>query len=207
MKQLCIALGLAVISPLVLAQTASKPDPAKAQKIASEVCAACHNADGNSAIAANPKLAGQHFEYLVKQLHDFKPKDGKPAERANPVMAGFAGSLSDDDIRNLAAYYSAQKLKPAVARSKDLVETAEHIYRGGIASKGVPACAGCHSPNGAGLPAQYPRLGGQWADYTKEQLISFRQGKRKNNSPMAEIASRLSDAEIDALSDYIAGLR
>jgi cytochrome c553 len=129
------------------------------------------------------------------------------AERANAVMAGFAATLSDDDMRNVAAWYASQKLKPSAARNKDTVELGQKIYRGGIAAKSVPACAGCHSPNGAGIPAQYPRLGGQYAEYTEAQLVGFRQGVRKNNAQMTAIAARMSDVEIKAVSDYIAGLR
>ena len=122
-------------------------------------------------------------------------------------MAGFAATLSDEDMRNLSAWFASQKLKPAAARNKDTVELGQKIYRGGIAAKSVAACAGCHSPNGAGIPAQYPRLGGQFAEYTEAQLVAFRQGARKNSAQMSAIAARLSDAEIKAVSDYIAGLR
>ena len=192
-----------------LAQAAAdKPDPAKVQKIAAEVCAACHGPDGNSTAAANPKLAGQHPDYLYKQLQNFKVKGGAAqAERANPIMTGFAATLTDADMHGLSAWYASQKLKPSAARNKDTVELGKKIYRGGIAEKSVPACAGCHSPNGAGLPAQYPRLAGQYSDYTEAQLVGFRQGARRNSVQMVAIAARMSDAEIKAVSDYIAGLR
>ena len=187
---------------------AAKIDLAKGQQIAGQVCAACHGADGNSASPANPKLAGQHADYLYKQLQNFKVKAGaKEAERINPIMAGFAATLSDGDMRNVAAYFAAQKLKPSAAKNKDIVELGQKIYRGGVTSKSVAACAGCHSPNGAGIPAQYPRLAGQYAEYTEAQLVSFRQGGRKNSAQMTAIASRLSDAEMKAVSDYIAGMR
>lgn len=185
----------------------AKPDAAKGQKVASEVCGACHGADGNSTTPVNPKLAGQHADYLYKQLVNFKPQGDKPAERANPVMAGFAAALSDADMRNVAAWFASQAIKPASAKNKAVVEQGQKIYRAGIAEKGVPACAGCHSPNGAGIPAQYPRLAGQFADYTEAQLTAFRQGTRKNSSQMTTIAARMSDAEIKAVSDYVAGLR
>jgi cytochrome c553 len=189
------------------AQTA-KPDVPKGQQIAGQVCVACHGNDGNGTAAANPKLAAQHPDYLAKQLANFKVKPGaKQAERANAVMAGFAATLSDDDIRNVSAYYGGQALKPSAARNKELVEIGQKIYRGGIAEKNVPACAGCHSPNGAGIPAQYPRLGGQWAEYTESQLLAFRGGTRHNSEQMTAIAARMSDREIKAVSDYIAGLR
>ncbi len=205
----CVLILSMVASPVALSQSGpAKPDLAKGQQIASQVCAACHGADGNSGTPANPKLAGQHADYLVKQLQNFKVKPGaKQAERANAVMAGFSAALSDADMRNVSAYFSAQTLKPSAARNKDVVELGKSIYRGGIPSKNVPACAGCHSPNGAGIPAQYPALGGQFADYTASQLVAFRQGTRNNSAQMSMISARMSDAEIQAVSDYIAGLR
>lgn len=207
LRMTALAAGLLVAAG-VPAQTATgKPDPAKAQKLVDEVCAACHGGDGNSSAPANPKLAAQHADYLRKQMHDFKAPEGKAAARPSAVMAGMVMILSDEDMNNLAAYYSAQKLKPSAARNKDTVELGQRIYRGGIAAKGVPACSGCHSPNGAGMPAEYPALAGQFADYTQDQLIQFRAGKRTNSPQMVEIAARLSDVEIQALADYIAGLR
>lgn len=192
-----------------MAQSApAKVDPAHGQQLAGQVCAACHGADGNATSPANPKLAGQHPDYLYKQLVNFVPKQGaKEAERANAIMAGMAAGLSDADRRDLAAYFATQPLKPSSARNKDLVTLGQRIYRGGIAEKQVPACAGCHGPAGAGIPAQYPRLGGQWADYTESQLTQFRAGTRKNSAQMMTISARLSDTEIKALADYIAGLR
>jgi cbb3-type cytochrome c oxidase subunit III len=187
---------------------ANSPDLAKGGSIANQVCAACHAADGNATGAANPKLAGQHPEYLAKQLHNFKPsKDGKPAQRANAVMAGFASALTDDDIRNVSAYYGAQAIKPAAGKNADLKKLGEKIWRGGIADKNVAACASCHGANGKGIPVQYPRLAGQWGEYTESQLTAFRQGARKNNAQMTSIAAKLSDAEIKAVSDYAASLR
>ncbi len=200
--------GLSAASVFAQAAGAGKPDLKRGQEIAAGVCAGCHNADGNSAIPANPKLAGQHADYLVKQLSNFKPgAGGKPAERANAVMAAFAMQLSDAEMRHVAAYYASQTLKAASAKDKALVEKGRDIYRAGIAEKGVPACAGCHGPSGAGMPAQFPRLQGQFAEYTEAQLTAFRQGARKNNVSMSSIAARMSDAEIKAVSDYIAGLR
>jgi cytochrome c553 len=183
-------------------------DANKGAQIATQVCAACHAADGNSTAVANPKLAAQHSDYLYKQLSNFKVKAGaKEAERANAIMAGFASQLSDADMRNVAAYYENQKLKPASAKDKELSDLGRKIYRGGIAEKNVPSCAGCHGAAGSGIPAQYARLGGQWAEYTEAQLVAFRSGARKNNAQMTTIASRLSDLEMKAVSDYIAGLR
>jgi cytochrome c553 len=184
-----------------------KPDIARGQAAAA-VCMACHGADGNSPSAAFPKLAGQHYDYIVKQLNNFKVKPGATkAERENTQMAPFAASLSEQQIRDLAAFYAAQKKQPAVARNKDSYELGKQIYRAGIAAKNVPACAACHGPAAAGIPAQYPRLGGQWAEYTEAQMIAFRQGTRLNNAVMSAVAARMSDAEIKAVSDYIAGLR
>ena len=204
-----IMLALLVTATSVFAQTkAAKVDPAKGQQIASTVCAGCHGADGNSASPANPKLAGQHADYLYKQLQNFKVKQGaKEAERANAIMAGFAAGLSDEDMRNVSAYMSSQALKPAAAKNKDIVEAGQKIYRGGVVAKQVPSCAGCHGPSGAGIPAQYPRLAGQFAEYTEAQLVAFRQGVRKNSTQMAMIAAKMSDAEIKAVAEYIAGLR
>lgn len=184
------------------AKAATKPDLAKAQEKATQVCGACHTFDGSRGVPANPILQGQHPEYLAKQLTDFK--SGK---RANPVMTAMAAPLTDDDMRNLSAFYSGKEAKPGFAKNKELVLLGEKIYRGGIAAKQVPACSGCHSPNGAGIPAQYPRVGGQHADYTEAQLVAFRAGSRANGPMMATIAARLSDREIKAVSDYVAGLR
>ena len=180
----------------------AKPDLVKGQEKATQVCVACHTADGSRGTPANPILQGQHTEYLVKQLTEFKA-----GTRANAVMAGMAGVLNEDDMKNVAAFYASKQVKPGAAKNKDLVVLGEKIYRGGIAAKQVPACAGCHSPNGAGIPAQYPRLGGQHADYSELQLTSFRAGTRGNSAQMTAIAARMSDKEIKAVSDYIAGLR
>lgn len=180
----------------------AKPDLVKGEASFTAVCAACHGADGNSGTPANPKLAQQHPEYLVKQLQEFK--SGK---RANAVMQGFASALSDADMKNIAWWVTTKKAKPGFAKDKDLVAMGERIYRGGIADRQVPACAGCHSPNGAGIPSQYPRLSGQHADYTATQLTAFRDGVRKNNAVMNDVAAKLNDREIKAVSDYIAGLR
>ncbi|MGC7406442.1 c-type cytochrome [Pandoraea pneumonica] len=188
-------------------QAPAKPDLNRGQAIASQVCASCHAADGNSTGGAYPKIAGQHAEYLYKQLTDFKAQPGKTPARNNAIMAGMVAALSDQDMRNVSAYFASQTEKPGAARSKATVPLGEKIFRGGIAEKGVPACAACHGPAGAGMPSQYPRLGGQWADYTAAQLVAFRDETRQNNAPMHAVASRLSDKEIKAVADYIAGLR
>ncbi len=186
----------------------AKPDPAKGDTVFnatpanSQSCASCHNADGNSAIATNPKLAQQHPEYILKQLQDFK--SGK---RKSAIMKPLASALSDEDMRNVAWFVGAKKVKTGFSKEKDLVSLGEKIYRGGIGERQIPACAGCHSPDGAGIPAQYPRLGGQHADYTTAQLVAFRDGVRQNSIPMTGVAAKLNDREIKAVSDYIAGLR
>lgn len=181
---------------------AAKPDLAKGQTLATQVCAACHAVDGSRGSPANPILAGQHPDYIVKQLNEFK--SGK---RKSPIMQGFASALSEADMKNVAAFYATKDAKPGLAKMKELVQLGEQIYRGGIAAKQVPACAACHSPSGAGIPAQYPRLGGQHSDYTEAQLTAFRSGARANSAQMTAIAEKMSDREIKAVSDYIAGLR
>ncbi|WP_298011415.1 c-type cytochrome [uncultured Aquabacterium sp.] len=180
----------------------AKPDLAAGEAKATAVCSACHAIDGSRGLAANPILQGQHADYLVKQLMEFK--EGK---RKSAVMNGMAAPLTPEDMRNLAAFYASKKAPVGTAKNKDLVAVGERIYRGGIAKKAVPACAGCHSPNGVGIPSQYPRLGGQHADYVKAQLVAFRQGERTNNAQMMAISANLSDKEIEALADYVAGLR
>ena len=178
-------------------------DPAKAQGIVNQVCAACHGIDGNSPLSANPSLAGQHPEYLLKQLTEFKS-----GARSNAVMTAMVANLSPDDMRNLAAYYSSQIPKQMGAKDKDLVAQGRKLYRGGNPSNSVAACAGCHSPNGSGIPAQYPRLASQHADYVAAQLKAFRAGDRANdpNQMMRATAVKLTDKEIAALAEYISGL-
>jgi cytochrome c553 len=180
----------------------AKPDLAKGEAAYGAVCAACHAADGNSSTPVNPKLAQQHPEYLVKQLQEFK--SGK---RANAVMSGMVAALSDDDMRNIGFWLASKQAKPGFAKDKDSVALGERIYRGGIPDRQIAACAGCHAPNGAGIPAQYPRLSGQHADYTAAQLVAFRDGVRKNSAQMTGVAAKMNDREIKAVSDYIAGLR
>jgi len=208
--KLSLVAALAAIPFLAAANTsapeapakAAKPDLAKGEASFGAVCAACHAADGNSGTPANPKLAQQHPEYLVKQLQEFK--SGK---RANAIMSGMAAALSDEDMRNIAYWLATKPAKPGFAKDKETVALGERIYRGGIADRQVPACAGCHSPNGAGIPSQYPRLSGQHADYAAAQLTAFRDGMRKNNNAMSQVAAKLNDREIKALADYVAGLR
>ena len=184
------------------AKAAARPDLAKGQATSTNVCAACHTSDGSRGSPANPILQGQHPEYLVKQLTEFK--SGK---RANAIMMGMAATLSEDDMKNVAAFYAGKQAKPGFAKNKELVSLGEKIYRGGIADRSVPACAACHSPTGAGIPAQYPRMAGQHADYTEAQLVAFRGGVRKNSLQMTGVAAKMNDREIKAVADYIAGLR
>lgn len=195
------ALALATLSVTAQAQPA-QPDLRKGAALYGGVCIACHAADGNSSIAANPKLAQQHPEYLIKQLKEYKS-----GARANAIMAGFAAGLSDQDKIDISHWLASQKATPGFAQNKDTIELGERIYRGGIADRKIAACMACHAPNGAGIPAQYPRLAGQHAEYTAGQLRAFRSGERKNNLQMTHIAQYMTDAEIEAVSDYIAGLR
>ncbi len=203
-QALLAASALALLSSGPAAAEAAAPfkaDIAKGQQLAAS-CGACHTSDGSRGSPANPILQGQHPEYLVKQLVEFKA-----GKRKNAVMAGMAASIATEaDMKHIAAFYGSKVAKPGFAKSKDTVALGEKIYRGGIASKQVPACAGCHSPNGAGIPAQYPRIGGQHADYAEAQLLAFRSGLRANSAQMTGIASKMNDAEIKAVADYVAGL-
>ena len=196
------ALAAPALPAFAAGETPAKPDLVKGQASYEAVCAACHGADGNSSIVVNPKLAQQHPEYLLKQLHDFKND-----KRADPVMKGFAMMLSEEEMQNISAWLAKQKAEPGFATDKELVLLGERIYRGGIPDRKIAACVSCHSPNGAGIPAQYPRLSGQHADYTAKQLNAFRDGSRGNNNQMRDVAAKLNDREIKAVSDYIAGLR
>lgn len=186
------------------AASAVKPDPAKAQQIVTQVCAACHGADGNSALPANPNLAAQIPEYTAKQLANFKA-----GERRNAVMSGIAATLSAEDMANLSGYFANQTPKPGVAKDKDLALVGERLFRGGNPANGLPACAGCHSPDGVGVPKQFPRLSGQHAEYTVAQLRAWRSGERANdaNKMMRMIAGKMSDRDMQAVAEYISGLR
>ncbi|MCX7163224.1 MAG: c-type cytochrome [Betaproteobacteria bacterium] len=191
------------------AKAAPKGDAARGQAIVATVCVACHGLDGNSPIPVNPKLAGQHPEYLLKQMKNFKAVGGNPPERVNAIMNGMIAAYDEGQMRDLSAYFASQARKGEAAKSRETIEFGQKLYRAGDLSKGLPACAACHGPAGAGLPAQYPRLGGQYAEYTEAQLKSFREGSRSNdaNKMMRMVAIKMTDAEIKAVSDYIAGLR
>src|SRR4051794_2181317 len=181
---------------------ATPPDPAKGATISTAVCAACHTNDGSRGAPANPIIQGQHPDYLVKQLVEFKA-----GKRDNPVMKAMAAPLSEADMKNVASFYASKQPKPGFAKNKDLVAHGEKVYRGGVAERSIPACSGCHGPSGAGIPAQYPRLAGQHADYVEAQLVAFRSGARHNNPVMTAVAAKLNDRDIKALADYVAGLR
>ncbi len=206
-----VALILSALVPLAVlagattahaseAEAAFKPDIAKGQQLAAS-CGACHVQDGSRGVPAYPILQGQLPEYIYKQLAEFKA-----GKRKNAIMSGMAATLSDEDMKHVAAFYGSLKAKDGYAKNKDTVALGEKIYRGGIANKQVPACAGCHGPNGAGIPAQYPRIGGQHGEYAESQLLSFRSGARANSVQMMAIAGKLNDAEIKAVADYVTGL-
>ena len=208
-----ISIALLAVSTLTYANEQAAPakaDPVKGEALYTNgdagrgivACASCHGAAGNSTISVNPKLSGQHEAYISKQLNNFKG-----AERNNAVMTTFANMMNADDMKNVANYLAMQKSKPGAAKNKEIVELGKQIYRGGIAKKNVPACAGCHSPNGAGIPAQFPRIAGQHQDYTIAQLTNFRTGVRKNSAQMVTISKRMSDDEMKAVADYVAGLK
>jgi cytochrome c553 len=197
---------LACASTLALAQgkppaAVFKGDIAKGQQLAT-TCLACHTADGSRGAPANPIIQGQHPEYLLKQLVEFK--SGK---RKNAVMQGMVAALSEEDMLHLSAFYASKPKPKGFATSKDTLALGEAIWRGGIKAKGVPACAACHGPAGHGMPAQYPRIAGQHAAYTEAQMNAFRLGERGNNAQMVTIAGKMNEREIKAVSDFSAGLR
>jgi cytochrome c553 len=192
------------------APAAAAPDLAKAEQTATQVCAACHGSDGNSPTPVNPNLAGQHAEYITRQLAHFKS-----GIRANPVMQAMSANLSDAEMAALGVYFSQQKPKGLTARDATTVRTAQRIFRGGDHATGLPACAACHTPTGAGIPKNFPRVAGQWADYSYAQLKAFKAGERGNDKDgkdvngriMGTIAARMTDDQMKAVADYMAGLR
>ena len=192
------------------AAPAVKADPAKGASLFDSgdaargipACASCHGAAGNSTIVTNPRLSGQVADYTYKQLVDFTTPN-----RNNPVMSTYAKALTDEEKKNIAAYLATTAAKPGAAKNKDTIDLGKKIYRGGIASLGVAACASCHGPTGAGIPSQYPRIAGQHQDYTVAQLASFKSGARKNSVQMSTLAKRMSDEDMKAVADYIAGLK
>jgi cytochrome c553 len=196
-------LAIILMSVCLASMAQAGGNAAAGEKIVTGVCAACHGADGNSVITTNPKLAQQHPEYIAKQLANFKS-----GERKNAIMSGMVAALSPEDMANVAAYFGAQKGKVGSAKTNAAGSLGEKIYRGGIASVGVPACASCHGATGAGIPVQFPRLSGQHAEYVVTQLKAFYTGERANDNAkvMRMIAAKLSDAEMAAVADYIQGL-
>ncbi|HYL87351.1 MAG TPA: c-type cytochrome [Burkholderiales bacterium] len=199
--------AVALAAAMLAASVASGQD--KPPAVAGQVCAACHAPDGNSVAAANPKIAGQFAEYLGKQLRDFKAQGGNAPARQSAVMNGMVANLSEADMKRLAAYYASQAYKPSAAADKDLAALGQRLWRGGDAVHGIPACAGCHGPAGAGIPAQFPRIAGQYAEYIAAQLTAFREGKRTNdlNGVMRGVAAHMNDGQIRAVAEYAAGLR
>ena len=192
------------------APAAAKVDPAKGATLFAEgdnargiaACVSCHGAKGASTITVNPKLGGQGEAYIYKQLVAFSG-DARPGT----VMTAFAKALTDEEKKNIAAYLASEPSKAGAAKNKDTIELGKKIYRGGIAENRVPACASCHGPAGAGMPAAYPRVGGQHQDYTAATLKAFKAGTRKSSAEMQAIAYRMSDKEIEAVADYMAGLK
>lgn len=204
------ALALGRMPLAVAAESVAKPDLKKARQIVDTVCAACHGVDGNSVAAANPNLAGQGAEYITRQLQHFKS-----GVRANAIMAPMSAALTPEDMVALGIYYSQQKPKGGTARDPALVKAGQSLYRGGVAAAGLPACASCHSPTGAGIPKNYPRLAAQHAEYSLAQLKAFKAGERGADKDgkdvqgriMAAIAQKMTDEQMKAVSDYTAGLR
>ena len=204
MKQLLALLAAGLVSFASVAKEVPQleaPGDADAGKAKSMTCAGCHGADGNSPTGAWPKLAGQHEGYLVSQLQAFKSK-----ERDNALMYGFAAALSDQDMKDLAAFYASQQISPGSA-DPALVEKGEQIYKFGDQERGVAACAACHGPQGLGVAsANFPRLSGQWAEYNETQLKAYRDGSRVH--PMMNgVALNMRDSDIQAVVSYIQGMR
>ena len=202
-----LTLVFGFIPIILMVSNAHASDAKKGEALAQGLCAACHASDGNSVIPSNPILAGQHYSYLKNQLNYFQVKEGEDrAKRENAVMLGIASSLSSDDIDNLSAYYSQQKIKPSYASNIELAKAGEVVYRAGDDSRGIPSCSSCHGPRGLGVPGQFPRISGQHATYTASTLTSYKNGSRANNSQMMAISSRLTEGQINALAEYLAGL-
>ncbi len=207
MKHRFLALTGLMFATTAMASTpapSAKGDPAKAQPIVDKVCGACHGADGNSTSPTYPNLAGQQPEYLYKQLTEFKS-----GARKNAIMAPNVTALSNDDMLNLAAYFSSQQPKARLAKDATLSAEGGKLFKGGNAGSGVPACASCHGPAGSGIPVQFPRLAGQHSKYVLSQLKNFRSGDRANDGGkmMQVIARKMTDQEMKPAAEYISGLR
>lgn len=195
-----MALVYASLAPAAAPAAAAKPDLERGKQIATTVCAACHGADGNSTLAANPVLAGQQAEYIAAQLAAFKS-----GARVNPIMAGMSAGLSPEDMRSVAAWFASSKPAPRAAKDAVLAKRGRMIWQGGVKTTGVPACAGCHGAAGKGIPVQYPRLAGQHPELTYAWLQAFASGTR-SHTVMSGVASRMTDAEMKAVAEYIVGL-
>lgn len=214
-KNTIMLIALALSSAPILADTTTTPDanaaPATVEEIASGVCAGCHNVDGNSVIPMNPILAGQHAEYITKQLIDFKATENKPPKRNSPIMSSMVAALSLEDMKKLGEYYAKQKANPnqvATDTDEKLIATGKILYHGGNIGNGVPACASCHGPTGSGIPPRYPAIAGQHTEYTMTQLGLFNTGDRANdNSVMHKVITRMSGQDKRAVSAYIATMR
>ncbi|AEJ01519.1 cytochrome c class I [Nitrosomonas sp. Is79A3] len=210
-KNMVMLAALAMAAPLSAETTdAANAAPATVTEIASGVCAGCHNADGNSVIPMNPILAGQHAEYITKQLMDFKATDNEPPKRNSPIMSSMVAALTPEDMKQLGAYYAQQKTIPSQVSVDDdkLIELGKLLYHGGSLANGVPACASCHGPNGSGIPPRYPAIAGQHAEYTLTQLNLFNTGDRANDKDvMQQVITRLNGHEKRAISAYISTMR
>lgn len=195
----------ALVSLMIASQAlAASGDPVKGQTLAEKACASCHALDGNSAAPAHPILAGQFPDYLTRQLTDFRA-----GARRNVMMASLIVSLTEADIRNLAAHYGAQTPKAAGGREGGLAAEGQRLFRNGNAATGLPSCASCHGSAGGGIDGQFPRIAGQHAKYTTTQMKYFRTGFRDNDlgKMMQTVARKMSDQDIKAVSEYISTLR
>ncbi len=214
-KNTMMLIALALSAPILADDTTTTPDanaaPATVEEIASGICAGCHSADGNSVIPMNPILAGQHAEYITKQLIDFKATESNPPKRNSPIMSSMVAALSQEDMKKLGEYYAKQKTNPgqmAADADEKLIAMGKILYHGGSIVDAIPACASCHGPNGSGIPPRYPALAGQHAEYTMTQLSLFNMGDRANdNSVMKKVLTRMSGEEKRAVSAYIATMR
>jgi len=196
-----MALVYASIAGAAAPAPAPQADLERGKQLATTVCAACHGADGTSAAPANPNLAGQHGGYIAAQLAAFKS-----GARPSPIMQGMAAPLTPEDMRDVGAYYEAQKPARLAARDKALAQRGQQIWRGGIKPLGVPACAGCHGAAGEGIPVQFPRLAGQHPELSFGWLKAYAAGTRPH-AVMGPVAAKLNDNDMKAVSEYIAGLR
>jgi cytochrome c553 len=201
-NMLSVATAMSLWLVMIMPAPAANGNVAAGQAKAA-VCAGCHGADGNGgADPLWPKLAGQDPAYIAKQLADFKS-----GARKDPIMAGMAAPLSAADMKNIGAYYASLKSKPGAARDAQLAKQGEKVYRGGDAKMGVSACMSCHGPSGHGIPPRFPKVSGQNAAYTRKQMLAFKSSARANDGEiMTRIAFRMSEQEIKAVSEYMAGL-